>query len=591
MIPKHIITCIVALLFITKVHSFQENNSKIQLLSNEEISAFLVNTEEIRSTNLQDFSNNLIALESVREKFSTFHECYFSYLSSYKMTYIGKFDAAKNQLLNISNSCKNLNIQIKIKALLANLYALSGEYQKSILNLDFIVSQINNINDKKTKHIVYTVAFVVYEIFYQWELSLKFTELLIQEEPSEKYLCKAQVYKYIAILSLGRKDDFENVIPQIFKNCQLAGEHLYVQLLNINWLQYRFKTIKSENDVKELLNDLLNSNDEIENTKYKNLIGIKNSLFAQIYEKLDNPKLAVKYANITIENSVSIGTTEQKVDALQILINHHQNTLDHKTANQYLLEKSEAERKLYSDKQTKLMAYQTVKHDSLAKTHQITSLNQKNDLLSLENKLAEESKNSQRLINILLAILLMFFLLLIYRIRKQQKQYKRLSELDHMTLVYNRKGARDYMDYLLPYSENKNELIAYGIFDLDKFKMINDKYGHLTGDWVIKTVVSVCQKLDNAKVTFARLGGEEFSITIRDSSLEEIEQFSEQCRQAIYAIKTLAETGHDFQISASFGITTTESSGYDYLLLMKHADSALYSSKNNGRNQISVFES
>jgi diguanylate cyclase (GGDEF)-like protein len=235
------------------------------------------------------------------------------------------------------------------------------------------------------------------------------------------------------------------------------------------------------------------------------------------------------------------------------------------------------------------MAYQTVKHDSLAKTHQITSLNQKNKLLLLENKLAQESKNSQRLINILLGILLLFFLFLIYRIRKQQQQYKKLSELDHMTLIYNRKGARDYMDYLLPYSENKKELIAYGIFDLDKFKKINDDYGHLTGDWVIQSVVTTCKGLNNAKVTFARLGGEEFSITIRDSSLDEIEQFSEQCRLAIYGIKTLDETGHDFQISASFGITTTDISGYDYLMLMKHADSALYDSKNNGRNQISIY--
>jgi diguanylate cyclase (GGDEF)-like protein len=237
------------------------------------------------------------------------------------------------------------------------------------------------------------------------------------------------------------------------------------------------------------------------------------------------------------------------------------------------------------------MAYQTVKHDSLAKTHQITSLNQKNALLSLENKLAQESKASQRLINILLGLLLLVFLFLIYRIRKQQQQYKKLSELDHMTLIYNLKGARDSMDYLLPYSENKNELIAYGIFDLDKFKKINDEYGHLTGDWVIKKVVEVCQNLNNAKVTFARLGGEEFSITIRDSSLNEIKQFSEECRLAIYAIKTLAETGHDFQISASFGITTTDTSSYDYLMLMKHADTALYAAKHNGRNQISVYES
>jgi diguanylate cyclase (GGDEF)-like protein len=581
---------VILCMFFNVFSVFSKQENKDESHNNININEFLISTDNIRTKDFLKYSDNLKKLSELQNKFTTYQKCYFDFLAIYKLSLLGDFDLAKTNLQELFNQCNDLKIQIRIKALLSNLYVISGNYYKAITDIDFVVSQIGQIKDNSTKYYAYTAASLVYDSLEQWDLSYKFSELLLNDSPSEEYICKGGVYKYAAVIKLKKQGDFNNKIKEIIKKCFKVDEIVYAQGLNTTWLKYQLDATKSDEEINNLLTSLIQADKQIENTNYKNLIGVKNSLFAEMYEKLDISEQALKYANLALEGSISIGTTEHKIDALQVLINHHQNTLDYKSTNQYLLEKNKAEKKLYSDKQAKLMAYQTVKHDSLAKTHQITSLNQRNVLLSLENKLAEESKNSQRLINVLLGILLLVFLFLIYRIRKQQQQYKKLSELDHMTLIYNRKGARDAMDYLLPYSENKNEVIAYGIFDLDKFKTINDEFGHLTGDWVIKTVVEVCQKLNNSKATFARLGGEEFSITIRDSSLDEIKQFSEECRLAIYGVNTLTETGHDFQISASFGITTTEISGYDYLMLMKHADTALYASKNNGRNQISIFE-
>ncbi len=236
------------------------------------------------------------------------------------------------------------------------------------------------------------------------------------------------------------------------------------------------------------------------------------------------------------------------------------------------------------------MAYQTVKHKNLANKFQINALSQKNKLLELEKIVSEKSKTNQMLLMLLMALLLMVFLLLIYRIKKQQQKFKKLSELDHMTMVFNRKGISDYMNDILPYSENKNECIAYCIFDLDLFKKVNDKYGHVIGDWVIKATIQACKNLDNEKAIFARIGGEEFSITMHDTSLDEISTFCEQCRQAICAIKTKQGTGYSFTISASFGITTSATSGYKYQNLMHHADTALYQSKEQGRNQVTIYD-
>ena len=582
---------VVAFLQMFMISSYSEESSEFLLLNNEEINQLLITTEDIRTQNFQKFSENLQQLEHNISGFSTFQQCYYDYLSAYKLGFAGKFKLAIDQLSVLFSKCDDIKIKVRAKALQANLYAIAGDYQKAIANLDFVISHIDEINDAITKYVAYIPAFIVYDMVDQGELSLKFAELLINEKPPEKYLCKGLLFKYKALLESSNPDGLHNEIESAINQCHQAGEIIYSQALNMVWLKSRLKIAKTREDFDSLLDSLLVSNTEVEHTKYKNLISVKNGLFAEIYDKLGNYEKSFEYANLAIEGSVSIGTTEQKIDALQVLINYHQNNKNYQTANRRLIEKNQAEKKLYSDTQAKLMAYQTVKHDSLAKTLQIESLNRKNDVLQLEKELAEKSKTNQRLLNSIFVTLILLFFYAGLRIKKQQKQYKKLSERDHMTSIYNRKGIKDYMDYLLPYSKRKNEMVAYGIFDLDLFKKVNDKYGHLTGDWVIKTAVSVCQNLNNTKVTFARLGGEEFAIIMRDSNLDEIKQFSEQCRQAIYAIKTLEETACDFKISASFGITTTERSGYEYSDLMRNADAALYTAKNNGRNQVAVYQS
>ena len=398
-------------MFSTVVFSAQDNIDKHKTFTNsEEIDNFLIATEDIRSTDFQLFSENLQNLKASQNIFSPFQQCYYSYLLAYKLGLSGKFNHATTQLLELFDQCESLKIKIRLKGLLSNLYVISGNYHQGISSLDYVISNIDEINDKTTKHIAYTGAFIVYELVSQPELSKKFAQLLINDNPSNKYLCKGQVYKYMAILKLNYQGSLDNEIENVIEKCIKTGEELYGQLLNIVLVNYRFKKANTKEQINKLYKKLLESENDIEAIKYRNLIGIKNTLLSQMHDKLGRSSQALKYADLAIENSASIGTTEHKIDALQVLINHYQNALDYKSANQYLLEKNKAEKKLYSDKQAKLMAYQTVKHDNLAKTHQITSLNQRNDLLSLENKLAEESKNSQRLINILLGILLLFFL-------------------------------------------------------------------------------------------------------------------------------------------------------------------------------------
>ncbi len=569
--------------------SLEENHVKSPLQNEGTLNQLLIETELIRTTNFQIFSKNIDLLSNYQNQFTPYQYCYYHFLFNFRLAYSGGFTKAQENLASLFNKCNDLDLQIRIKSLMANLFVISGNYLDAIKNLDFVVSQLSKIKDKTSKHFAYVVAFIVYDLVNQHELSLKFIDLLTQDDPSPNNLCKALVHKNRIYLNTSTKIINEHQILSAITLCEKTNDNLYAQILNTNWMKYKLDHSNSLIEYKNLLADLLSVEQVIEDTQYKNLIGIKNALLSQIYEKLNDYKNAIKYANLSIEESYSIGSTNQKIDSLQVLYNYYEKHNNFKEANQYLIKKNKAELKVYSDEQAKNMAYLTVAHNNVAKTQEIELLQQQNKVLALEKTVSKKSAQVQKLIILFLVAITGFFIFWGLWQKRNQRIYKELSEHDHMTKIFNRKGLRNYTESLLAYSTENESRMGCAVFDLDFFKKINDQFGHATGDWAIKNVIKKCEGLGNNKATFGRLGGEEFAIILSDANKEEMYVFCENCRNAINSLVT-KESGYHFKISASFGMTTSDVSGLSYSDLLIHADDALYKAKKSGRNNTVIYQ-
>jgi diguanylate cyclase (GGDEF)-like protein len=125
--------------------------------------------------------------------------------------------------------------------------------------------------------------------------------------------------------------------------------------------------------------------------------------------------------------------------------------------------------------------------------------------------------------------------------------------------------------------------------DLDHFKTVNDQYGHLVGDWVLKQVILTCEEVANQDILMARLGGEEFCIVSPQITQLEMTQLVERMRLAIEQMDC-SGSGSEFSITASFGVSSSLRSGYEVSMLLTHADVALFEAKNKGRNRVVVFD-
>ena len=128
------------------------------------------------------------------------------------------------------------------------------------------------------------------------------------------------------------------------------------------------------------------------------------------------------------------------------------------------------------------------------------------------------------------------------------------------------------------------------MIDIDKFKAINDVYGHPLGDKVIKLVTKTIGEFFGEEAVLGRLGGEEFAIVYNSHSFETVIQEVESMRNAVEMLDIIADNGDLVKCTISGGIAEVGDNMITLDQLLKEADIALYEAKGSGRNR-SIFRS
>lgn len=165
----------------------------------------------------------------------------------------------------------------------------------------------------------------------------------------------------------------------------------------------------------------------------------------------------------------------------------------------------------------------------------------------------------------------------------------RISQMDGLTNLFNRSHWErcfqlEYKRWIR--SQNTSCLV---MLDIDHFKNINDTYGHIVGDEVIRDLaLSVNKGVRETDVT-GRYGGEEFAILLVDTSIDNALVFAERLRKDI-SDKVINYNGHKIKYTVSIGIAEVSSDMKTYESWIEAADSALYKSKEQGRNQVNLYQ-
>ncbi len=166
--------------------------------------------------------------------------------------------------------------------------------------------------------------------------------------------------------------------------------------------------------------------------------------------------------------------------------------------------------------------------------------------------------------------------------RKYQAQLERLAYTDQLTGLFTRHYLYQYVEQNM---DNANLTLLY--IDMDNFKLINDTYGHLWGDEVLKITGKILQNIFPDDIC-VRMGGDEFIIAITDkSNLTELEEKVNSTIETVRTCFSILPDAH--QLSLSIGIATKENHPIELDELLKRSDTALYKAKSKGKNQYVVY--
>lgn len=175
---------------------------------------------------------------------------------------------------------------------------------------------------------------------------------------------------------------------------------------------------------------------------------------------------------------------------------------------------------------------------------------------------------------------------------EKNQRLEKLAHVDGLTEVYNHRYFQNFLGKEISRADRNEHKISLIMIDVDHFKLFNDEYGHLAGDYILKELCRLIQEHLREYDLLARYGGEEFTVVLPETGQAEAEIVAEKLR-AVIAGHLFSDGEHGYQITVSMGVATLQPAQDPFKRndLIDFADKALYESKRRGRNRVTVYES
>lgn len=187
---------------------------------------------------------------------------------------------------------------------------------------------------------------------------------------------------------------------------------------------------------------------------------------------------------------------------------------------------------------------------------------------------------------LMLAFIISYRIKMLEDIKASQAELKRQAVTDPLTQLYNRRYFYTEANYLLEHARKTGAPMSLLILDIDKFKNINDTFGHPVGDAVIVALAKLLQSNSREGDLIARFGGEEFVVLLPQTETSAAEALAEQIRQAAEQCAVEQPEGEPVAFSVSIGGMHVDAQRETIETALNLADVALYEAKNSGRNRV-----
>jgi diguanylate cyclase (GGDEF)-like protein len=506
---------------------------------------------------------------------------YLRYLDAWQSAFEGDTAKANTMLRDIMDHSGDVTLEAKATALLMHNYGLSYRYEDAFGLANQLASDLPKVSDKLARFTVLSNLSQLMMYAGQGDLAIRYARMMDDSLPPGETLCNPLSIEVAALKNSGRLTSSSQRLQQAIDACVSAGQPVFADTVML----IKGDLYIGENQparALELVHRILPS---INANRYYPHMRAAQVELAQAYEKLGDDENARKAALAVLSMSGQDEVSEWVRNAYEVLYDVEKKR-GNAAASLAYYERFVAQDKGYLDDiSARSLAYATVQQHLLAQRLEAEGLSKQNNILRLQQALDTKAVETSRLYIALLVLVIISIVFWLFRIKRSQLRFKMLSYHDSLTGIYNHQHFVSEAERVLHLTERKSGAACLISIDLDHFKLINDTHGHAVGDLVLKHTVTLCRRQLRPTDLFGRLGGEEFGILLPDCTREQGVAIADRMRVAIESTPVDGD-GRLVTFSASIGLASTDSSGYELQLLRKEADAALYRAKRTGRNRV-----
>lgn len=261
---------------------------------------------------------------------------------------------------------------------------------------------------------------------------------------------------------------------------------------------------------------------------------------------------------------------------------------DFKAAYHSLVDANQRAATAYTDEKLSALAELQVRFDVEREGYRNKLLEQDNALKTTQLKVQQ-----QRFWWLLgaggaLGVLLVFLMVVLWQNRRQRRELERLATTDPLTLLANRRQLMHLATQEFERARRYQLPLVLAMIDLDHFKQINDRYGHDTGDAVLRAFAVLSQRMLRQTDSIGRFGGEEFLLILPHTTLEAAQGIVERLRSEFSQLVIPGLRG-EWQPTLSAGLTLVQAGDVELATVVKRADEAVYAAKGKGRNRVETY--
>jgi diguanylate cyclase (GGDEF)-like protein len=541
----------------------------------------LAQADKLKTADHAQFLRLLGELDQRASELSSDQRWHLRYLDAWQLAFDGRYDAAGPALHDIVAHSGDTTLQVRALATLVNILGFSQHYEEAFTQLSALMDLMPTAKDPEARYQALGEGAQFLAAAGQFDLASGYAQRILDDPDLRDRACQGMAFKLRVLFRAGKVRGTDPEYDRGIDTCIKANQALYANSLRNDQAKYAIEQGRPRDAIA-----LLQAHyDEFISYHYRVLMNSVNVTLAQAYWQLGDATAARKYANEAVAEAVKDKYSDSLGPAYQVLYQVEEREGNTRAALDLHKLYMDADKGYLTDVSARAIAYQTVRQQLLANKVQVDSLNKQNEILQLQRKLDHKDMETSRLYIALLLTVVASIALWLLRIKRSQLRFKRLATRDSLTGIHSRQHFVDETELALRAAAKATRTSCLILLDLDHFKDVNDTHGHVIGDLVLKRAVAACQHHLHRRDIFGRLGGEEFALYLPDCSASQARERAERIRQAIAATPLWGET-RNVVITSSFGVASTDRSGYELRQLMIDADNALYQAKREGRNRV-----